>query len=58
MLLSRETNRRCNAIEWLVNNFSMATDEAIEIVAKHHFNADSVQRSFNISEEAMSSLMV
>lgn len=58
MLLSIETNRRCNVIEWLVNNLSMIIDEAIEVLTKHHFNADSVQRSFNIQEEAMSSLMV
>lgn len=58
MILSRDTNLRCNAIEWLTNNFSMSIDEAIEVLFKHHYNADSVQRSFGISEQDMTRLMI
>ena len=58
MLLSRETNLRLNVIEWLVDNLSMTIEEAVKIMSRHHFNAESVQRSFGIPEQVMTNLMV
>lgn len=58
MILSRETNRRCNVVDWLINNLSITTEEVIEIMLQHRFNTESVKNSLSIPEEAMNRLMV
>lgn len=58
MILSRETNRRCNVVDWLINNLSITTEETIEIMLQHRFNIESVKNSFSIPEEGMNRLMV